>query len=183
MEILNLLEQKMLVVLVEYETKLNRSLPIPKLELGHLGRCAGRANFARNIIEINVDFCNNGNFDYIRDVTLPHEVAHIVTEFIHFKDYRSKGINVSNPPHGPLWKQMMRLIGLPPNRCHSLSVSNVKTRTVVRPYVYKCNCNVHYLTELKHKRFQSGHYTMCRCRICKQTLVFVGVKKVLTSGE
>jgi len=55
--------------------------------------------------------------------TIPHEVAHIVTRFIH-------GSKVS--AHGKEWKNIARRIGCTGNRCHTMELPRAKKRSAPR---------------------------------------------------
>lgn len=55
--------------------------------------------------------------------TIPHEVAHIVTRFIHGRDVSS---------HGPEWKRIARRLGCNGERCHSLNLPRAKKRSAPR---------------------------------------------------
>ena len=168
------LEEKMVEVLVALEKKLNRTLPIPLLELKQLGRVAGRANSNTNTIHINPDYCLNGHWNEMRDTTLPHEVAHIIADFIYVNDYRDKGVMVEHRPHGVLWRYVMGLIGLPPVRCHNMDTTTV-TKIRPRPFKYVCGCSTHMVGAIKHGRAQRGVYRSFRCKKCKKEVMFAGV--------
>src|SRR6266404_7376052 len=172
-EVKSQLEEKMVEVLIALEKQLNRTLPVPLLELKKLGRCAGRANSNTNTIQMNPDFCLNGHWSQMRDVTLPHEVAHIVADFIYVNDYRNKGANLENRPHGVLWRHVMGLLGLPPERCHNMDTTEV-SHTRPKPFKYVCECSTHMVGAIKHGRAQRGEYRSWKCRKCGGQLRFIG---------
>lgn len=173
-EIQSQLEEKMVETLISLEQKLNRTLPIPTIQLKKLGRVAGRANSATNTLTINPDYCFNGHWVEMRDVTLPHEVAHLVADLIYLKDYVQRGITFTNRPHGQLWKNVMVLLGLPPERCHHMDTTSV-SKTRPKPYEYECGCMTHMVGLTKHRRAQTGEYLSFRCRKCKKPLKYVGL--------
>ena len=83
--------------------------------------------------------------------TVPHEVAHILA-------FRLHGLGIQ--PHGPEWRAMMRLFGVPPERCHDFDVSGLQTRTLNR-YPYQCGCRSHLLTSIRHHRILRGQRYLC----------------------
>ena len=97
-------------------------------------------------------------FDDNLATTVPHEVAHIVVHHKH--SYRCK-------PHGYEWKRVMRDFGVEESRCHSYDTTNstVRSRTVARNYAYKCACQTHMLTSIRHKKAMRGSIYICkRCK-------------------
>jgi len=103
--------------------------------------------------------------------TVVHEFAHAVQS--EFYDYRTK-------PHGNEWKSVMCFFGKNPKRCHSMnlveaikkhsSVTGIKAGRKVKRYTYKCNCQTHELTVIRHNRVVRGEQSYF-CKKCKQTVV------------
>lgn len=120
------------------------------------GNCAGRAYYQRNEVRFNVDMLAEA--DDIREIesVVGHEIAHIAT----YKKYHPQRFK----PHGWEWKQVMRTLGLKPDRCHNMSVPMAH-----RPkrYPYKCeSCGqVYQFSKVRHNRQlrMPGRY-ICRCR-------------------
>jgi SprT protein len=131
---------------------------MPKIEFGIRGRIAGRAFLGQNRIQFNEQlFCEN--VQYFKQNTIGHEFAHLVA----FEVYGSEGSG-----HGPRWKQVMRDLGLAPNRTHGL---NVTLARATRQFRYICACQKLTLGVVRHRRFQMG--VAYRCGKCKKTLAFL----------
>ena len=140
---------------------------IPKIEYKQLGRRAGAAYHYSWKIVLNSDFLKNGSLNRIIDVTLPHEIAHLLT----WKIYNCSG-------HGGAWKRIMKSLGLAPKRCYSwqeMDLVGVKLRHR-RKFKYVCpQCDKTFLFGIaKHQRHQQyqhlgrGYFGLC----CRKTLVF-----------
>lgn len=101
------------------------------------------------------------------DVTIIHEVAHIVT----FKVFPN-----AKQAHGPEFKRVMRMLGVDnPTRCHSYDVSGLIRRKTVKRFEYVCEHGcTHGLTIHRHKTIESG---MVRYRCAKHGtyIKFTGV--------
>lgn len=158
--------------------KYGKPLPMPTLKFRQSGRIGGYYQPASpfrdkpELLVINPDYFKN-HYDEQLNVTVPHEVAHYVTHHVYG--------NVS--AHGWQWASVMRVIGLPPERCHSFSLEGVKTRKVETPYHYSCGCgckyeNEHFFTRSKHIKAQDNVTTHgktgYRCRLCSKPLTYQG---------
>jgi len=84
--------------------------------------------------------------------TVPHEVAHLVVHQMH---------GCATRPHGKEWKEVMRLFNADASRCHDYDVSHVRSRQYKR-FEYRCDCQTHYLTSIRHNRVLSGQNYLCR---------------------
>lgn len=98
-------------------------------------------------------------------VTVPHEVAHYVTDMLHgFENIR---------PHGPEWQEVMRHFGVDPDEAviHRLDLTGIPIRRQ-RRHPYRCNCRTHQLSGVRHGRIvrKSARYF---CRRCGADLVHV----------
>jgi SprT protein len=156
--------------------KYGKPLPAPTLKFRQAGRMGGYYQppspfwGKAEVLVINPDFFKN-HYDEQLNVTVPHEVAHYVTHHV-FGNVQA---------HGWQWASVMRVIGLPPDRCHTFSLEGVKTRQVDKPYHYACGCIVHLLTKQKHTKCQSNltNYgkTGLTCRKCRKPLIYQGFTK------
>ena len=129
------------------------SFPEPTIKMDLVGKNAGVCSSRNNLIRFNLELLLQNKDDFIHN-TVPHEVAHYVTDILapHSK------------PHGSEWKAVMKLFGVSPTVYHDYEVVPPKHRK--RPYLYRCACQDHYFTKLLHKRVQSGvEYT---CKDCNQ---------------
>lgn len=128
--------------------------PIPRVPVifnNRLTATAGRAFFDRQGRGIKIDLSTklltlNGQ-EFVDD-TPGHEAAHIIASFL----LRAFGAErqAKQAPHGAKWKEVMKVIGQEPNRCHSMK-SAAKRYT----YILEDDSEVH-VTPLVHKRIQSG---------------------------
>jgi SprT protein len=97
-------------------------------------------------------------------VTVPHEVAHYVTDMLH-------GLHRVRP-HGKEWQAIMRSLGVEPRACGDYDLSGVPVRRQ-RRFTYVCGCTTHRLTAQRHNKVHRGE-AIYRCRCCSGPLVFAG---------
>ena len=127
-ELKKLVEDKVLESLLILQSKLNRTdLPIPPVGFRQMGRSAGRVCYSYTgdkcfnfELWINPDYFYNGGQNHLINVTVPHEVAHIVSVFVHGR--------LDGQGHGTRWGTMMYRLGLPAERCHEMSYEGVKQK-------------------------------------------------------
>jgi SprT protein len=99
-------------------------------------------------------------------VTVPHEVAHYVTDRL----YGLRNIR----PHGTEWKTVMRSLGADPSVTACYDLSGVPVRRQ-RRYSYRCECSTHQLSSCRHNKIQRGQSSYL-CRRCGSAIY-------RTSGE
>jgi len=136
-------------------SKLNTDLVLPNVIFKKRGTCGGTARYAGRFgSELNF---NQGlavdNFDeYMNDV-VPHEVAHLLKEHV----YGTRRGRLYSA-HGAHWRNVMRTLGVNPQRCHTMDVSKVTTRRPQNKFIYICsNCNEELLVGPKHhKKIEAG---------------------------
>lgn len=167
-ETIKRIEDKILWCLETLQTATGKPLKIPSWSFKQIGRTAGKAFYFEHKIELNPDFINNGNIEYIIEQTLPHEIAHLVSVEVYGP--------VIGRGHKWAWKHIMRLMGLDANRCHNLSTEGVKTRKFTR-IDYRCNCcgQTIPVTKYRHNQILSGRkifHTACGRR---GTLTLIGM--------
>lgn len=131
------------------------------------GKTAGTAEWRRVGIHGMSDITLNFNMQLAVDntenflkQTVPHEVAHIVAEFLF-------GSNVKKVNHGKAWKHVMRVFGLEPNRCHQYDVSGVVKEG--RYHKAKCNCRTLMLSTTRKNRILQGKASYT-CDYCKSKI-------------
>jgi SprT protein len=97
-------------------------------------------------------------------VTVPHEVAHYVTDML----YGLQRIR----PHGVEWQAVMRSLEAEPRAYGDYDLSGVPVRRQ-RRFTYACGCATHRLTTQRHNKVRRGE-SLYRCRRCGVPLVFAG---------
>lgn len=84
------------------------------------------------------------NFDEMLNQTLPHEMAHIIA----FDKHGDVG-------HGNIWKNVMRGMGLRPDRTHRYNMSKVRKHTLY------CNCRTHHVSTRMYNLVAKGQHRKC----------------------
>ena len=102
-------------------------------------------------------------FDDNFSETIPHEVAHYVTDILN-------GLR-SIKPHGAEWKSVMQVFGVAANRTANYDLTGLPVRNF-QSFVYHCGCQNYELTSRRHNKILkgTGHYM---CRECGGKLLFV----------
>jgi len=129
------------------------------------GRCAGMYRVYRHALyqkrEIRYNaFIFAKYYDDNYETTIPHEVAHYVSDLI----YGLKNIK----PHGSEWKEIMHLFGANAavTADYDLSGIPLRKRTL---YTYQCECREHQLSSVRHNRLKRNR-TQYYCSYCKSAL-------------
>ncbi len=110
------------------------------------------------------------NFDHAMNVTIIHEVCHIVEIIVY-------GYHKYNDYHGFRWISLMREMGIQnPERFHHLDTSHVQ-RNHVRKFIYSCRCcdNIKVGTHVHNKimkRIEAGKPVGYRCNKCHTYIQF-----------
>ncbi|MBL1278592.1 MAG: SprT-like domain-containing protein [Ectothiorhodospiraceae bacterium] len=88
--------------------------------------------------------------------TVPHEVAHYVSDVI----FGFKNIL----PHGNEWKAIMQSLGVEPQVTGNYDLSGIVVRQQ-RRFSYNCGCMEHELTSVRHNRivYKNAHYLCRKC--------------------
>jgi SprT protein len=94
------------------------------------------------------------------NVTVPHEVAHFVTDIIH----GLKNIK----PHGKEWKQVMATFGADASVTADYDLTGIPKKKM-RSFTYRCLCGDRQLSAIRHNKIIKRQYRY-HCKICKQTL-------------
>lgn len=121
------------------------------------GDCAGRARWKKigGNKYFNLEFNCAAIELYWEDTyldTIPHEVAHIVTRFLH-------GSKASS--HGPEWKRIAKSLGCNGERCHSLNLPKAKRprRRRSRQLYISDNGTECLVGPTQHKKLQNDEYS------------------------
>ncbi len=143
------------------ETKYGRKFAMPTVIYRKRGTVGGTANDARYEIDLNPILLME-NLDVFIDRTVVHEFAHLVDGIMnpHTRETRivrtRRGLGRSKRDiHGATWKNIMRLFGAEPSRCHSYDVTNARVKNKApRDHKWVCGCGRGEinLTAKKHAR-------------------------------
>lgn len=135
-------------------------LPDPLIRFDLRGKAAGMVLFHDNrqtVIRYNRSMLVDNGEAFIQR-TVPHEVAHLVARQLHGAAIR---------PHGREWQAVMHFFGADSSRCHNFSVREQERRRM-RHFDYRCDCQAHRLSAIRHHRHQAG--VSYRCRRCGSAL-------------
>lgn len=94
--------------------------------------------------------------------TVPHEVAHYVSDVI-FGLHKIR-------PHGNEWKNIMHSFGVKPDTTSDYDLTGIPVRRLQR-YEYQCDCMRHQLSAVRHNKVLRGKMSY-RCRFCGSPVVF-----------
>jgi SprT protein len=125
------------------------------------GRSAGmyRVTGRRRVIRYN-PFLFAKYFANNLAVTVPHEVAHYVTDML-FGIRRVR-------PHGAEWQAVMRAFNADASRTADYDLSGIPVR-MQRRFGYRCACLVHQLSTRRHNQVCRGAMRYF-CRLCGEEL-------------
>ncbi len=95
-------------------------------------------------------------FDDSLATTVPHEVAHYVSDIL----FGIKNIR----PHGKEWQAIMYTLGVEPKVTGNYDLSGIPLKRQ-RRFAYLCGCMTHQLTTVRHNKIASGkaHYFCQKC--------------------
>jgi len=146
------------------EDHFSRSFPTIPVLFDLSGKSAGmyRVKAGQRVIRYN-PYVFSKYFDDNFSETIPHEVAHYVTDVL----FGLKRIR----PHGIEWKSVMQIFGVAANRTANYDLSGLPVRNF-KKFIYHCGCQNYELTTRRHNKILrgSGHYL---CRDCGGKLLFV----------
>lgn len=144
------------------EREFGRRFPRPYVTFDLKGLRAGSASLLQWHIRLNPIYFN----DHLRETieqTVPHEFAHLVDFSLHPDNFirrkpRRGAAKRRLSLHGKTWKAIMCVLGVKPERCHSMYVPGMKRR-IPKRYSYSCpNCkNIVVVGPRHHKLLQRGN--------------------------
>lgn len=161
----NILHDKVIACIDELISKAdkiwsNSSLSTLSIDVSYrtdMGNTAGYAHSGKdkNQVEFNAYLILTNLEDFLSD-TIPHEVAHIITDRLYPNAKQS---------HGPEWKSVMQKLGFNPVRRHSYDTSVIPGNKNKFRYVCTgCETPIQFLlSKLIHKRILEGNNRKC-CR-------------------
>lgn len=127
------------------------------------GRAAGMYRVSRHRREIRYNaYIFSKYFDDNFNTTIPHEVAHYITDII----YGLRNIK----PHGKEWKAVMREFEADASVTASYDLSGIPLKKLTQ-FTYRCACREHQISSVRHNRIinKRGKYF---CKTCKHSLQF-----------
>ena len=101
-------------------------------------------------------------FDDNFATTIPHEVAHYVTDII----YGLKNIK----PHGKEWKAVMHAFDADASVTANYDLSGIPLKKL-SVFTYRCDCREHQLSSIRHNKINKRRYRYY-CSYCKQMLYY-----------
>ncbi len=127
------------------------------------GRTAGMYRTQRRHREIRYNpYIFSKFFEDNINVTVPHEVAHYVTDVLY-------GLNKIKP-HGEEWKTVMKAFDADASVTANYDLSGIPTKKLSL-YTYRCSCQKHELTLIRHNKITKRRYQYY-CNTCKQLLQY-----------
>jgi SprT protein len=142
-------------------TVFNRPFQVIPVVFNLTGRAAGMYRVSKRQRQIRYNpYIFAKYFDDNLAVTVPHEVAHYITDIVY---------GLSNiRPHGAEWQAVMQAFGADASRTCSYDLEGVPVRTHKR-YAYRCSCTTHQLTTRRHNNVRRGK-ARYYCRYCGEEL-------------
>lgn len=158
-------------------------LPMPQVQYTKRGTTAGVAHLREWIINLNPVLLMQ-NVDTFLQRTVPHELAHLITERV-YPEAHKRIRGAKREPHGEKWQSVMRKLGAPVSRCHSYDVSDARVKRNITTYTYQCpKCqHIYTLGAKRHKRHQEAPAYGYSCGKCGRAhkLVYVSANHPTTT--
>jgi len=123
------------------------------------GTCGGTADHEMMELNFNASLMLD-NWDEYMNQIIPHEVAHLVKAAV-FGTSR-KGSMMSS--HGGYWRQVMRVFGINPDRCHAMDTTKVAMPKAKHIYICdKCQKEL-VISSVRHNKMVRGTKKYSHCR-------------------
>lgn len=171
------IEAKLKQCIAIAENRYKITIPFPTVRYDLRGTTAGMAYYSQWMVKFNAILLIE-NFEEFLEDTVPHEIAHLITEKVYPEAHR-RAWGGKSSPHGDQWKSVMRVLGADPSRCHSYDVTNARVRETAS-YEYQCQCcgEILKMGPKRHAKEQMmpGFYTHTSCGRARGKLVLVGSK-------
>lgn len=114
------------------------------------------------MIRLNLILCYENEEHFIKQ-TVAHEVAHLIQRRVYgvVREIEINGQKITKrvQAHGPEWKSVMELLGIPADRCHNYDVSSIQTsKRKKRGSIVKGRDTINMLRRLENgvKRLDEG---------------------------
>lgn len=147
------------------------NIDMPEVRYDLKGKAAGQAAVSGKYIRLHPIFLSHYEDEYIND-TVVHEYAHIVQTML-FPETTYKAVGRMEA-HGTKWKEIMRVLGVEPTRCHSYSMSVLNDHTgKYRKYMCTC-CNKDFLLSPRRHNKVMKKITSYSHAACNAPIIFVG---------
>ncbi len=165
------IDQKVDMCYATVEKKFGCSFVRPTIKLDlNSTQFIGQAWYRKNLIRLNPAGFDYNTDDMIHD-TLPHEIAHLVTDHVY-------GLDV--PDHGREWKGVASMLGAIPrasSRDARMAPDYNKT-----PHIYQCvGCSAEFaLSTRRHITASKGRYY---CNACKGQIRYVRTVELESVSE
>jgi len=129
------------------------------------GRAAGmyRVQRRKRVIRYN-PYLFAKYFDHNLQTTVPHEVAHYVTDML----FGLRNIQ----PHGKHWQAVMLSLGAEPHVTGDYDLAGIPVRRQ-RRFHYQCACSEHQVSSVRHNRVLRGDMKYL-CRACRTEICYRG---------
>lgn len=125
------------------------------------GRAAGMYRSCNNQRSIRYNpYLFAKYFDANLATTVPHEVAHYVTDVL----YSLRNIRL----HGSEWRSVMQDFGVEPQVTGRYDLTGIPVRQQKR-FDYQCDCSTHKLSTVRHNKIINGK-ARYHCRCCGNTI-------------
>ncbi len=152
----------------------NRPFQVIPVVFNLTGRAAGMYRVRKNEREIRYNpYIFAKYFDDNLAVTVPHEVAHYITDIV----YGLRNIR----PHGAEWQALMQAFEADASRTCSYDLEGVPVRTHKR-FTYQCSCTTHQLTTRRHNNVRRGKARYF-CRYCGDELAISAAGETHIQGD
>ena len=114
-------------------------------------KITGRGRNAQRVIRYN-PWLFAKYWDDNFTTTIPHEVAHYITEQLFDRV----------PPHGSQWKSVMALFAADDSRTCNFDMEGIPQRSVTH-FSYQCDCREHRLSIVRHNKVvRKGARYLCK---------------------
>ena len=129
------------------EAKYKQKFAMPTIQYDLRGTTAGTANYNTWTIRLNAVLLNENTDEFI-ERTVPHELAHLITDRVYPEAHHGRGIvrtrrgfrREKREVHGPNWQSVCLVLGMTDiTRCHQYDTTNSKVvKSTSRTIPWKC---------------------------------------------
>lgn len=153
--------QEIRTLIAEAQQFMGTDYPVTVAFNGRFAQRMGDAFWETNQIRLSLPLWPFASQEERRQVVL-HELAHIIAS-------RRIGMCAG---HGPIWKRVMREMGISPDRCHRVVNPNRPRRRHRGYSVFTCGCREHILGPQRSKKAIQGSARYV-CKFCRMPLRYL----------